>query len=505
MPVKTIIWQVAKDAINRCVERDWILEMLGDGDYKHVIDENGNGGGKFSVVVPGAVLVASDSNVSKTPKEYLARFNGDLTWVHISDEYYTSDISKYNMCKAVIRVGNAYGTRRHPYKLPVPSVQIPQGYVVGLRRGQLGRAASSRQFKWCFTGCVKNDTRRDLLRHLDHVVPKFVRQTGDYGHSCSLFKQTADTLADTVFVPNVPGNHVEEASREWDALEWGCIPIIFHHGCSGISDYHTVLCGTHPMPVVKSWSEAAQLIESYMQRPEQLDALQLRVHTWWTALKRKLQRAIAAAVDGSVTERPVYLIGKLNSSRSNTALALLQSMNFTNIVQTGGVYATDAEHKHRFPSSLRHHTAISEWGCALAHRDVWQAVLNGNQCAIICENDVRLVQPPSETRRLIDGLVDGSTDICFLGYHRNTHTSKFLTTHAYALTPAGAAKLLNGPFYSPVDHYIRQMCIGIDSHHRRVSKPCLSYSHAIDLPNTRSTKFGGIIKQSIEYGRFSEM
>ena len=121
-------------------------------------------------------------------------------------------------------------------------------------------------------------------------------------------------------------------------------------------------------------------------------------------------------------------------------------------------------HSTRFPPWLRNGGSlvqVGEWGCALSHCDYWQHVVLAYRPALIFEDDIALSIQPSQAREMIDATVKKYTDadIIFLG-----HWKKFLTTHAYYVTPNGAKRLLQecrpASFHipTPIDRYVKKLC-----------------------------------------------
>ncbi len=89
----------------------------------------------------------------------------------------------------------------------------------------------------------------------------------------------------------------------YDALEWGCIPLIRNYTETPYQDaYYSKLLGPHPLPELDSWDEVAAFARDLLQRPDKLNALQLQVFRWWQDyklnLKRNVESRLAALIQG---------------------------------------------------------------------------------------------------------------------------------------------------------------------------------------------------------------
>ena len=78
------------------------------------------------------------------------------------------------------------------------------------------------------------------------------------------------------------GNANLECFRVYEALECGSIPIVEKRWTL---DYFKELLGDHPLPTVRSWSEARQMIGRMLENPAQIDGLQERCISWWETYK----------------------------------------------------------------------------------------------------------------------------------------------------------------------------------------------------------------------------
>jgi hypothetical protein len=303
-----VIWQMDPDDLSVCIERDWVRSLLSNVSCEHHVDMN-QGRCQFSLVLPNAIVIISDpgKDGQRTAMivNYLKRFADPPILWHMSDENCRSEIDRiYPLTRGVIRNGNVYTPPRHPWlkavkyalfnepPLPDSFLQIPLGFDTFLENASgTFKPASERENVWIFTGALKHD-RGEMLSALESIRPNTTVVTGDWGESLSRFRDTAELLGDAVFAPCPKGNHCQECNREYDALEWGCIPIFMDDPESGKTDYHHYLLGDNPIPVVKSWQECA----AFIRNCESADVLQQRIHSWWQDYKKCLATSIAAFV-----------------------------------------------------------------------------------------------------------------------------------------------------------------------------------------------------------------
>ena len=109
------------------------------------------------------------------------------------------------------------------------------------------------------------------------------------------------------------GNVNIECFRTYEALEWGAIPIVEKRW--GL-DYYDKLLGDHPMPTVRSWSEARRMIQAMVKNGDQINRLQQECIEWWDGYKRSYTASIAEflesrARDGSANNRVVSKLSRI--------------------------------------------------------------------------------------------------------------------------------------------------------------------------------------------------
>ncbi|MFT4115539.1 hypothetical protein [Bradyrhizobium sp.] len=291
-----IIWQVDPDDLTSCIERDWFAEITADipVDTK-VVDYAG--APRLACVLPRSIACISSPNQTSQDDlvAYLRRLPRPLVVYHMSDEFIEVGQAFHEHCDLIIRNGSAIFDERHPRLM-----QIPLGYASGFRNmSEQFPDAGSRKISFSFMGSMKHERSTQMLPAMTTLPGQhYVRKTGSFAASTQRFNATSVAIyKNTVFVPNPKGNWSPECNRLYDALEWGCIPLIrdyaespYHRG------YHDRLLGPHPIPTFFDWADAAAFAGDLMSRPAALDRLQADLSTWWRAYKARLRADIARAL-----------------------------------------------------------------------------------------------------------------------------------------------------------------------------------------------------------------
>ena len=114
----------------------------------------------------------------------------------------------------------------------------------------------------------------DRFRHI--LGPHFVRMTNSFAAATKYFDNSTILIyKSSVFVPNPKGNWNPECNRMYDALEWGCIPLIRRYSDSRYHEnYHDKLLGDHPIPTFDDWESSVNFANDLLSDKAALDALQ---------------------------------------------------------------------------------------------------------------------------------------------------------------------------------------------------------------------------------------
>jgi hypothetical protein len=218
----------------------------------------------------------------------------------MSDEFLKVGAELYQHCDLVIRNGSALFSGCEHINL----LQLPLGFSVGFEnQGGMGLAAAQRRYSLAFLGKMKHERKDEMLPELQ-IVPgeHFLRETMSWAEALRNFNQSSTSIyRQSIFVPCPKGNWNPECNRLYDALEWGCIPLIRNYTESPYQDgYHSKLLGPHPLPEFDSWSELATFAAELLQRPEKLNALQRKAFDWWQDYKLNLRGELETSLEALI-------------------------------------------------------------------------------------------------------------------------------------------------------------------------------------------------------------
>ena len=127
----------------------------------------------------------------------------------------------------------------------------------------------------------------------------FVRKTESFAVALEHFdNSTIGIYKNAIFVPNPKGNWNPECHRLYDAMEWGCIPLIKRYSDTEYHEnYHDKLLGNHPIPTFDDWKDAGEFAAELHTKKGSLNALQAQVFAWWQKYKNELQVRVAGKLD----------------------------------------------------------------------------------------------------------------------------------------------------------------------------------------------------------------
>jgi hypothetical protein len=272
----TAIWQSPDPH-----EREWIDEIFGPFLNEQLTD------GKHELVLDNAILF--EAFVYCHDLAYYERFRGKNAFlVHFLDENFEGRYQEiYRNFRGVFRCfwANVFN--------PKYVMQLPVGYCSGMsRRKRVIEPATRRKYLWSFVGQLGKSSRPDMAKSLLVVEPHFLLATDQAPRRvfCHLDgkqrrlapSECSEILLQSTFAPCPMGNVQLECYRLYEALECGSIPIVEKRWTL---DYFRELLGEHPVPTVRSWREASDLIRRLLRSPAQIDALQKRCLDWWDRYK----------------------------------------------------------------------------------------------------------------------------------------------------------------------------------------------------------------------------
>ena len=250
--------------------------------------------------VPAKVVLNAAPNVSEDDVIAVLRrlyFEGVSTVFTFGDEWFgqslrfLTEASRYsdlvlNTCHSV-----------HCHDL-TRTLCVPIGWM-GREFPHLGspwriKAASERKYFWAFVGDINKSTRPDMIAAMRKYDGGFEHITGGWMTDAALGQRDYRAiLEDSVFVPCPAGWANLDSFRTWETLEAGGIPIVERRDL----DYFTEMCGPHPMPTVRHWSEVDAIFAAY-DNPRRVEALRQECYTWWQDFKFRLRDRVSSMVVG---------------------------------------------------------------------------------------------------------------------------------------------------------------------------------------------------------------
>jgi len=269
---------------HQLVESEWFTFLLSDVVDEVVYDPD------YSETDGPAIHVVSGNWLpirGRTAFFEKCRANSDnLTLLHASDEWYSGGYSEYRHFDRIIRPMRTWLAR-------APGIfTIPVGYANGLAGPSELTPANQRKYLCAFEGEVKA-SRIQMVEALWGVEPSFIHDTRD-GSRLSR-EDYRRLMLDSVFMPCPMGNAAVETLRLYEALEFGCIPIVEKRW---FIDYYRGLFGADPFLRVGSWSEAGPLMRDLVAAPDELLRLQQRIVSWWVETKARTKRELTAFMRG---------------------------------------------------------------------------------------------------------------------------------------------------------------------------------------------------------------
>ncbi len=269
----------------RAWEEQWWNELLSDFAVQL------HRGPGFSLVIPDALYVVDGSyGLNHVPRSFLDQVEraGQCGVLHIGDEFARGPYSVYAAFAYVLR-------QEYKSFLKSPGLlNTPLGYTNDASPTSI-RPASERKYLWAFTG-ADNATRRKLAAIWAGLEPSYLHLVDlRAGEKHQSRQQFLDLMRDAVFAPCPMGNVHIEVGRTYEALENGAIPLVTMR--RGFAYWEAVLGDDHPLPGFYNWADARAFVADIGQRPADMDALQHKIHSWWTAKKAEVRKSVKAHVE----------------------------------------------------------------------------------------------------------------------------------------------------------------------------------------------------------------
>ena len=232
-------------------------------------------------------MIPENSNEMNYYLEKYKSMNLNYILFHLGDEIFHENYNYYLDANYVFRV-------HYNPNIVLPNVTtVPMGFLTGyINNTRKINLSNDRNILVTFIGELKHD-RQLLVNSLSDVENKIVHCTYAWADPNQFtFDKSIDIYKKTLFAP-IPlgyGNR-DECCRPYEALEWGCIPII--KKVNGIDFYKPTL-GEHPLPTINEWSELKPLMNKLMN--DNIDDLIIKINDWWTDFKLILSKKVADLV-----------------------------------------------------------------------------------------------------------------------------------------------------------------------------------------------------------------
>ena len=208
--------------------------------------------------------------------------------LHLSDEFCKDPIDFYNFsnCKRVVR-------NYVRANLPSNVLVLPLGYHTTFRNGiekpyERTPQLPFRKYLWTFFGTDWN-SRSEILDDLKD------ESIGEY--RCELYKEWNDAsslsqneymsmMLNSWVVPCIGGNN-PETYRFYEALEFGCVPILVEDDEN--REYIKYITQYIPILPLKSWSQSRMLLKSFMENKEAFEQYRHSILTAYSSMKKQFQ------------------------------------------------------------------------------------------------------------------------------------------------------------------------------------------------------------------------
>jgi hypothetical protein len=277
----------------------WVRFLLG-GLAGEVVDDPDR-----RLVPPRSLIVSERPAALRAKVLAEARRHGSVGLLHVGDAGYRSRLDAYTS------FGFVWRTHYHSALADLAIRQLPLGPAAVDRVGvepspAARRRPAERLYTWCLLGPPDPD-HAPALAALRAVEGGYEQVGGAPGNGAGggtrdVSGADLEVLGDSVFAAcPMSGRHIE-TTRVYDALEVGAIPVVERRRRF---DYFAALLGDHPLPTVRSWSEATGLVEGLLADQSGLGALHDRVVGWWSATKRSLAREAQLDIERCVSGRQV--------------------------------------------------------------------------------------------------------------------------------------------------------------------------------------------------------
>lgn len=302
-------------------EARWFRHALGDLITDEVVD--------LDMRITDASDAVHVINSNYTPLRSLDRYfaqcrrdSTNITLLQGSDEWFSGSYTVYRHFDRVIRTYESWLLN------DAGILTIPLGFPFYVQPPAMIRPAAARAYIWSFVGGIKN-SRHAMAEAMKTISPS---RLVDNQHGRPLSDQDyRDLVGNSVFIPCPMGNSTGDTWRLYEALEYGCIPLIERRASL---DYFRRLFGDHPIPTFASWNKASAYVGRIASDPAALNALQDRVTTWWSNKKLAVRAGVAKFVQGTSHHHSLQAFAgrfRIRTPAAHEALRLLELTRHQNV------------------------------------------------------------------------------------------------------------------------------------------------------------------------------
>lgn len=234
---------------------------------------------------------------------FIERFtDNSFIILHLSDETLTdTNIYKYYNhpnCKHIFR--NYW----HEYLYNTNITTLPLGYKMGMFKNSTSNETqeySTRQYKWSFCGHLIKSDRRNMISTIQHIQPYYIHEIKTWNASNSLGPiEYKNILKDTSIIPCLIGNINIDTFRLYEALECGCVPIIYkiNYNMRQTKEYYKQIFGDHPLPVVDNMLNELRTVVTELL-DNNFEEKRRNIFSWYNNYKVELKNKIKNIVESS--------------------------------------------------------------------------------------------------------------------------------------------------------------------------------------------------------------
>lgn len=258
-------------------ERDWIDQFLAPyAEIEHIVDT------KRQIRDENVIYVNPLRN--KSDLDFLATIGskGRVGLFHSGDEHYSGYYQAYNYCNAVARTYHA------PHLANERVRQVSLFTSKAFQEPIAEAAIAGRPHVWGFIGRLHVGGRDVMANTLSKEFDGFLSQSQQWGDTANMSQTDyRSALERFIFAPCPAGNVMADTIRLYEALQCGCIPIVYHRKHF---NYFRQFYGDTPLIYVSDWADAPKIMRALLSDPHLLEEKAAVCREWWKATKSEMSQ-----------------------------------------------------------------------------------------------------------------------------------------------------------------------------------------------------------------------